>query len=486
MSTNVDTPSRRLRTAEEIVRDLRSCPAGRISLSVYETGRVTALAPDSAGQDARIRFLRTQQRSDGMWGGPGHYALVPTLSAVDALLAAGTSPGAARAGIAALRSWEHRGHDALPDTVAVELIVPALADSLNRRLEPHQRLSFAHVDFAPLARLRRQLLSGAAIPDKLTHTLEVVPDLASDLSTVRLVDGLVCASPAATAAWLGGRTCAEFDAVLDHYGGSAPAFHPITNLERAWVVSWLHGTGVDIRQVPLADPSAGVPTAPALPVDADTTGATLWGLALQGRSHLPDALWQFERDGYFATWTDGERTLSPTTNAHVLEALGVHRNTSTRIDRAIDEVSRWLRDVQGDDGSWLDKWHASPYYATCCCALALRRFGGPAEASALAAAVEWVLRTQRPDGGWGVWGSTAEETAYAVHVLVGAVPGDPDGRCGAEIQRALARAQDVLADDRSGDEHPPLWHDKDLYVPHNVVDAAIVAARHHLADACRS
>lgn len=483
MSTN-GTPTRGRRTAGEIVRDLLSCPGGRISLSVYETARVAALAPNAIGQDARIRFLLTQQRPDGMWGGPGHYALVPTLSAVDALLAAGTAPGAVLAGIAALRAWRHCGHDALPDTVAVELIVPALTDSVNRHLEPHQRISFAHVDPVPLDRLRRQLASGAAVPEKLTHTLEVVPDLAPGLPTVRLVDGLVCASPAATAAWLGGRTCAEFDAVLEHYGGPVPAFHPITNFERAWVVSWLHGTGVDVRRVPLVDPSAGVPTAPALPVDADTTAATLWGLSLQGRSHVPDALWQFEQDGHFTTWTDGERTLSPTTNAHVLEALGVHRNRSTRIDQTIDEVGCWLLDVQGDDGSWRDKWHASPYYATCCCALALRRFGGLAATRALEAAVEWILRTQRPDGGWGVWGSTVEETAYAVHVLVRAVPGELDGPGGARIQRALDRAQDVLADEHSDGDHPPLWHDKDLYVPHNVVDAVIAAARHRLADAC--
>jgi hypothetical protein len=452
-------------------------------LSVYETARVAALAPNAAGQDARIRFLLAQQRPDGTWGGPGHYALVPTLSAVDALIAADTAPGAVLAGIAALRAWQHRRHDALPDTVAVELIVPALTDSVNRRLKPHQRISFAHVDPAPLVRLRRQLASGAAVPEKLTHTLEVVPDLAPDLHTVRLVDGLVCASPAATAAWLGGRTRAEFDAVLEHYGGPVPAFHPITNFERAWVVSWLYGTGVDIRQVPLADPSAGVPTAPALPVDADTTAATMWGLALQGSSHVPDALWQFKQDGHFTTWTDGESTLSPTTNAHVLEALGVHRHRSTRIDQTIEEVSCWLLDVQGDDGSWLDKWHASPYYATCCCALALRRFGEPAAARGLGAAIDWILRTQRPDGGWGVWGSTAEETAYAVHVLVRAVPGDPDGPGRARIQHALDRAQDMLADEHSGGDHPPLWHDKDLYVPHNVVDAVIAAARHDLADA---
>jgi squalene cyclase len=31
---------------------------------------------------------------------------------------------------------------------------------------------------------------------------------------------------------------------------------------------------------------------------------------------------------------------------------------------AADKVSAWLCDQQLEDGTWLDKWHASPYYAT--------------------------------------------------------------------------------------------------------------------------
>ena len=36
----------------------------------------------------------------------------------------------------------------------------------------------------------------------------------------------------------------------------------------------------------------------------------------------------------------------------------------------------------------------------------------------LTRAAEWVLATQRPDGAWGRWEGTAEETAYAVQILV--------------------------------------------------------------------
>jgi hypothetical protein len=144
----------------------------------------------------------------------------------------------------------------------------------------------------------------------------------------------------------------------------------------------------------------------------------------------------------------------------------------------VAKVVSWLRGRQEPDGSWLDRWHASPYYATACCALALDRFGGAGSAAAVRRAVRWVLATQRTDGSWGRWNGTAEETAYAVQVLLLTRPGQ-DARC----VRAAARGRDLLLRHverapgmDAGD--PALWHDKDLYLPGAVVRAAVLAALH--------
>ncbi|HKT01990.1 MAG TPA: hypothetical protein VJT31_20885, partial [Rugosimonospora sp.] len=59
---------------------------GRVSASVYETGRLVALRPDLPGHRARLDFLLARQAPDGSWGAPGGYAVVPTLSATAALL----------------------------------------------------------------------------------------------------------------------------------------------------------------------------------------------------------------------------------------------------------------------------------------------------------------------------------------------------------------------------------------------------------------
>src|SRR5690606_38476163 len=120
-----------LREASDLLSSLMARPWGQVTASVYETGRLVALAPSLPGHRERIAYLMARQRPDGTWGAPDGYDLVPTLSATDALLGvepSGGPPGAAaaaRAGLAALRRLL-AGPLTLPDMPAVELIVPAL------------------------------------------------------------------------------------------------------------------------------------------------------------------------------------------------------------------------------------------------------------------------------------------------------------------------------------------------------------------------
>jgi hypothetical protein len=219
----------------------------------------------------------------------------------------------------------------------------------------------------------------------------------------------------------------------------------------------------------------GCPAAPGLPPDADDTAAVLAALLRHGRIRAPDSLLGYRTGGHFACFP-GERTPSVSTNAHVLEALALHLarrpGTRARFAGPAAAAAGWLREQQHADGSWSDKWHASPYYATACCVTALALHGGALHGGAgpgpLDRAAAWLHGTQRADGSWGRWHGTVEETAYAVQALAAVpMPG-----AAAAVRRGVA----YLADAPPDTPHPPLWHAKDCYAPVAVVRAARLAA----------
>jgi halimadienyl-diphosphate synthase len=534
--------------AQVLIAELLDHPWGQVSPSVYETGRLVTLSPWLTGDAERIRFLLDTQRPDGGWGAPDDgYALVPTLSATEALLSvrrrhvllgdgrlgdgrSGTGAGhpepvadeltrAAVRGLDLLSDLLSGDGPAIPDLPAVELIVPYLVALINRHLaDPGApwrggRLTPpAGVDDSKLAAVRAALAGGRPTPRKLWHALEVAGDIARGLSQIRPeLSGTIGASPAATAAWLGDRGPAQpgdaarwhLETVSALHDGPVPCGFPITVFERAWVVTWLGRSGVPVSAPPpqlvlsLTAPLGpeGTPAAAGLPADADTTAGALYALSLLSAQHRPDPLWEYETSTHFCTWP-GEDGASTTTNAHVIEAFGHYLETmgpgriggdvARRYAAAVGKAAAWLRARQRADGSWTDRWHASPYYATACCALALARFDRELSIDAVERARRWVLATQRPDGSWGRWRGTAEETAYAVQILlnrgVGHGAGDdgpdpPDEvsvgaamRARAHLLRSLSQAG------AAGTDEPPLWHDKDLYRPAAIVRAVVLGA----------
>lgn len=497
-----------------LVAAMATSPAGTVSPSVYETARLVSDAPWLPGQAGRLRYLVAAQRADGAWGAPGAYGLVPTLSAVEALLrsvptvgradrpeAAHLPPSVLDRGVGALRRLL-AADEPVPDMPGVDLIVPALLDRIDALLRPAggaEPSRWAHALPLPMPHgmtrhrseaVGRLLAGGRPVPEKLLHAFEVLDERTRVRLPVRPVSGAVGASPAATAAWLGDPSRPDVDrAVLGYLtnavgpgGGPVPCTTPIAVFERSWVLSSFArvGAAVDVPGRMVADLAAavgpaGAATSPGLPTDADTTAVTLFALARLGRPVAPDSLLGYDTGAHFCTW-QGEDGASVTTNAHVLEALGWHARHSPGRPHAdvARRVAGWLIDGQLPDGRWTDRWHASPYYATSAVAAALAEYAPEAAAAALDRAVDWVRDTQRADGSWGLWGGTAEETAYALQVLLGAGRPTPPG-LGAAVRRAL-----VFLDDHDGGtgHGVPLWHDKDLYHPVLIVRAAVLAARH--------
>ncbi|WBB67439.1 prenyltransferase/squalene oxidase repeat-containing protein [Micromonospora sp. WMMD812] len=497
--------------ARELFAAMALDPSGRVTPSVYETGRVVSDAPWLTGHGRRLSYLLGTQRTDGGWGAADGYAFVPTLSAVEALLASALDPGgderdavpsrvelltAAMRGLTALRGWLVDGLPELPDTPAADLIVPALTDRINAHLErlggepAGGRLAGAlptAVDRRRFAALGALLESGRPVPQKLLHAFEVLGPAARGRRDVTPVAGAVGASPAATAAWTTDPAEADpavlsyLEAAVRQHDGAVPCCTPVTVFERGWTLSSLARAGVPVRPAPrlvaeLVDALGpeGAATGPGLPADADTTSAALYGLALLGHPVDPASLLRYDVGSHFCTW-QGEDGRSVTTNAHVLEALGWHAHHApggaARYGERVAALADWLREQQQPDGSWTDRWHASPFYATSCAVLALDGHAPAGTAtSAVDRAVDWIVASQRPDGSWGRWTGTVEETAYALHVLLGAARRPRPG-----VRDAVARGLAHLAAADGRSVHPPLWHDKDLYTPVLIVRAAVIA-----------
>ncbi|TXK39795.1 prenyltransferase/squalene oxidase repeat-containing protein [Nonomuraea sp. C10] len=483
------------RRAAELVAGLMVTPWGQVSPSVYETGRLVTLAPWLGGHAERIAFLLAEQGADGSWGPPGGYRLVPTLSATEALMSAARDGDrevllpAAKAGLEALRRMLAQPPE-LPDTPAIDLIVPSLVALIDGHGYGEPLPHPPGMDGSRLELVKRLLESGAQPPQKVLHVLEAaVPQRADGVLPTSI--GTVGASPAATAAWLGGSAPADssdsarhhLEAVAKRFGGPVPVGLPITVFERGWVLSWLARAGVPVEAPPemIADLRAaigpqGTPAGAGLPADADTTSVALYALALLGVPSDPESLLLFDTGTHFCTW-QGEDGFSPSVNAHVLDAFGQYVRArpaaAERYGPVMARVAGWLAGLQRPDGSWDDRWHASPYYATLGCALALGEFGGPEHAGAVLRAREWVLASQRDDGSWGRWAGVPEETAYAVQTLLLSGP-EPDERC----KRAAGRGYDYLLQVVDLPHFTPLWHDKDLYSPTAIVRAAVLAALH--------
>ncbi|WP_052744651.1 prenyltransferase/squalene oxidase repeat-containing protein [Streptomyces odonnellii] len=212
--------------------------------------------------------------------------------------------------------------------------------------------------------------------------------------------------------------------------------------------------------------------------DADDTAMAVLVTSLASRPQSPHPLDTFHNGSHYDCYL-GEDTGSITANAHALQALISYLHHFPEEQHIYgpraDKLSDWLISQQQPEGPWPDKWHASPYYATERCVTALVRRGYSRAATAVDTAATWTLDTQRPDGSWGVWNGTAEETAYAVKILLSA------GRGTAQRPRdthALDRAKAYLDAVRvPGHRHPALWHDKTLYAPEAMITAEVLAAR---------
>jgi halimadienyl-diphosphate synthase len=170
-------------------------------------------------------------------------------------------------------------------------------------------------------------------------------------------------------------------------------------------------------------------------------------------------------EDHFCTYRQ-ESNPSPAAHLRLLMTLQwcpEHPKQEAWIHKVLTALHRY-----DENGSfWWDKWHASPYYVS---HLAVRALVNVDRALA-ATRLKWISKTQNADGGWGYLGeSTAEETAYCLDALMlwhrTVEPVDMD---------LITRGAQYLTH-HAREEHAPLWISKGLYIPFNIVRAAVLSA----------
>ena len=424
-------------------------------------------------------WLAAHQHPDGSWGGEVPFLpdrLAATLAAVVALAEGERDgvrrvpPGVLASGLRALRSLTERYGSAPPpvETVGFELCVPALLGEA-RGLGLDVPAGMTELERRRQAKLSR-LPEGwrRNPPGSLLHSLEgwvgaQAPDACLDAV------GSCGNSPSATACL---QRLAPSAAAMAYLGravvaGGAKDVDPFEVFEIAWVLDHLALAGVALPTSecgPLCARlrAAGRPggwgiSAVGVEPDADDTALAL--LALRRCRQAADArvLDAFERDEGFACFPF-ERGASVSANIHV--AYAALRLNHPRASAVVSKVADYLGAVRTSEGFWTDKWHLSPLYPTGRAVVALHA----ARPDLVAPAVRWLRESQRPDGSWGQWGGSPEETAYAVQALHAAGAAEP---------QAMARAAVYLA---GSPARPALWIGKGLYCPRRVVDAAVGSA----------
>lgn len=481
-----------INAAQELVKTLNQ----KMGPSAYDIAWLARLQnlPHANGHWQGMRaWLLENQRPDGSWGGEiayYHDRVICTLAALVALSEVShvaESREAIQRGEAYLWKHFHLLHTDPFELVGFELLLPTLLDeALALGLQvPSQALGYREIRETKLQLIPSEKLYAPNL--STAHSLEF---LGAHCDSQRLAgaqagNGSLGNSPAATAYYLlktGGedpRALAYLEAVKKH---SAPCIYlyPFRAFEETWVLNNLAYTGLPVTDFAgpefwekLAsyvtaegiglDPEFGVP-------DGDLTSVGLQLLIKAGYPVDPHILQKFEdpQQHIFRTYPY-ERNASVSTNAHALDTLAVMPDYPGRqVVQA--QVTAMLFEKRTEQFYWMDKWHASPYYATAHTLMALLRDEKNLEPCQ--PSLDWLLQTQREDGSWGFFqNGTAEETSYALLALLHFYQQrkfDPAG---------LRRGQQFLLQMLASTQRvPEFWIGKDLFAPYDIIRSAILAA----------
>lgn len=484
---------------EEIQALLKEIGPGKMSSTAYDTAWVARLGEiDWELSSEALNWLCENQLFDGSWGAeqPFYYhdRVICTISTMIALTHQGRRArdrSQIERGLQALErvtSGATKGLAADPNgaTIGFEMIAPTLvaeAERLGIIKQQGERI------LGRMARLRSSKME-KLVGRKINRT--ITPAFSSEMAgtdgqTILDVDdlqeanGSVAHSPSATAYFARYLKPGETGALayLHEWAapdGGIPDDDPFDVFEPAWVL-WNLQLIPDFNTATCElcmphldrlqqnwDARGGIAHAiEYTPKDSDDSALTFEMLTSFGRDVDISGVLSYEESEYFRCF-ELEANPSISANIHVLGAL---RAAGFECEHPlVTKILKFLQANQINSQFWTDKWHASPYYATAHAIIITQNYNKEICNNA----IEWIIETQYPDGSWGFYGATAEETAYAIQALC--IWKSANGKVSSET---IKLGTDWLIQN-SESPYPPLWIGKALYTPELVVRSTILSA----------
>ncbi len=480
--------------AKDLVQNLDQ----RMGPSAYDTAWMARLCMDNG--DPRwpnlIDWLIENQHPDGSWGGQIEYyhdRIICTLIATIALQKNGRGSQAETSIRRGERYLWHHMH-LLPrdpfELVGFELILPTLlgeAQALDMDVPAHT-CGYGKIQTAKLQMIPPDMLYSPKV--STIYSLEFLGQSGNiyRLRQAQAINGSWGNSPATTAYYLSlsqdnNQSALTYLESLQNNRENIITVYPYRTFELGWVLNNLIICGLSPKELVNPDrletlhreiepDGVGFDATFTVP-DGDTTSVCCRVLLKAGYDITPAILARFEdRDEHIFRTYDYERNISVGTNVHALEALELMPSYPHR-QKVKERIIVALLDKRKYNMYWIDKWHASPYYATAHAIVALSKEGAYLT-HVCHDTIDWLLHTQRSDGSWGFFRQgTAEETAYVLAALLHYnqhTPIDQD-----VLHRGAAYLSREL-DSNTLAYSTELWIAKCLYTPYDIVQSAILSA----------
>ena len=303
-----------------------------------------------------------------------------------------------------------------------------------------------------------------------------------DLNNLQESNGSIGHSPAATAFYLleinpgDTRSLGYLRSAMSPQGGFCDLYE-FESFERAYVL-WnlllVENWDESIRKMmrPHLDylhkawkPGRGISYSAhsCVPIDADDTIYAYDMLKQHSYDVDIEAILALEEEDHFRCY-ELEVGLSPSVNIHAMHMLLKHGYATTH--PTIKKLIRYLDSVKVSNAYWTDKWHSSPYYSTTHYIIACAGY----QNNLAVPSIDWLISNQNPDGSWGFFMPTAEETAESLQALC-----VWEKKTGASFNDAIQNGRKWLEKHTEG-PYPSLWIGKGLYCPELIVRSTILSA----------